>query len=84
MRDQVKRTQAEIMNLESAALFPAQCSRATDVPQYIVKWEAAVRKSHEALPANSPDRLSERRQGYAMMRVLPTPLRQKGRGRGEA
>ena len=77
MRDHTKRTPAETFRLEEPALHPHKCDKQSELPQHIVKWEAAVRRYHESLPATSPDRLSERRQVYALMRILPQTIRDK-------
>ena len=77
MRDHTKRTPAETFRLEEPAPHPHKCDKQADLPQHIVKWEAAVRRYHESLPATWPDRLSERRQVYALMRILPQTITDK-------
>ena len=75
--DQTRKTPAELLQLEKAALAPSQCARTCDLPQAIVRWEAAVKVYHEALPAASPERMSEGRQLNALMRMLPWSIQEK-------
>ncbi len=75
--DETKKTPAELLTLEKHALSPPVCLRLQGLPQAIVRWEAAVKTYHEALPAGSTERLSEGRQVNSLMRILPWSIQER-------
>ena len=75
--DQAQRTPAELLQLEKGALNPPVCTNLNALPQAVVRWEAAVKLYHEALPLGSPERLSDNRQTNALMRMLPYVIQEK-------
>ncbi len=77
LRNHVKKTPAEILDLETSASHPPKCRLHSEVDAAILKWEANVKKYHDSLPRGSPERLSEQKQVHALTRLLPTDIQEK-------
>ena len=73
----VSRTRVEIHSLEHAAQNPTRCHRHDDVDAAISRWEEAVRRYHDALPLNSPERFTEQRRLNILLRMLPDELEER-------
>ena len=71
--DVTQLTQAEVMNLEDAVLMPRRLKLLTDIPKGLVAWDAAHRAFRDA--GGTP--LDDHRQVGALMRLLPSTVREK-------
>ena len=72
-QDSTQLTEGEIYRLEDAVLAPTRVSDPAQLPQAIVRWEAAYKRYIEAGGAH----VSEGRKVGAIMRIIPTSVRDK-------
>ena len=77
LKNHVKKTPAEILDLETSASHPPKCRLHSEVDAAILRWEANVKKYHDSLPRGSPERLSEQKQVHALTRLLPTDIQER-------
>ena len=77
LKDHVRKTPAEQMALEDAAMNPKMCSNLGDVEAGFLRWETALKKYHDTLPTGSTERLSEQRQLRAVTKMLPMEVQKK-------
>ena len=73
----VAKTPQEQLDLQSLALKPKRCERHRHIENAIVAWQRDVRRFHDTLPRDYPERLSEARQVNALLRLLPTDIQIK-------